>query len=348
MKFSYLIGMLLFLMGCAANPTPTPLHVQQYPATWTPAPTPTNTPPGPTATLVIQKTRGPLPTRDPNARLIPNVARGAIGLWAAVTDEQTQTAAPLTPRAQILVSENPVSRLRRPNQFLFLQTAAPPDTTALPADVNGIVLTQNGSFSPDTVPELRARVAPRFVLASALITDTARLDEWLGVADGIVLQNFLRTADAPPEQFPSEELWKQDVETLARVSANPDHILLTATDFPTVEEQAIPLVRQWLQYGLASYLLAVNNTHTFFGVSPAAQPYANLPELGIELGAPMGGMYKQNGVYQRRFVKGLVLVNPSSDMHAFYLPRSYRDANGFVLTQIEMPPHTGAILDLAE
>jgi hypothetical protein len=346
MKQSLFLLTMLFLTGCYSTPTPTPYPLQQYPATWTPAPTPTHTPPGPTATLVIQRTPGAFPTRDPNARIFPNVARGTIGLWADVSEEQTQTAAPFVQRAQILVSKNPVSKLRRSNQFLFLQTDAP-DPAALPPDVNGILLKPT-TLAPNAIGVLRETAAPRLVLASAQLTDTARLGEWLANADGALLQNFLRAADAPPTQFPSEEAWKQDVENLARVSANPNLILLTELDFPKVGEQDLAAVRQWVQYGLASYLLAVNNTRTFIGVAPAAQPYANLPELEIFLGAPIGGISKQNGVYQRRFVKGLVLVNPTSDPRAFYLPRKYRNANGSVITQLEMPPHTGAILELAE
>lgn len=344
MKYILFGVILLSLAGCYATPTPTPYPLQQYPATWTPAPTPTNTPPAPTATLVIQHTPGALATRDPNARLAPNAPLGMLGFWIKLDATQAPPSKEILARAQILVASAPAARSSA--QFLFLETAVAPDATALSPEWNGIVLPLTSTMTAQDIAALRETLRPRLVLASVQFTDTARLGELAPVADGIALQNFLRAPDAPLDQFPTESEWLRDVDTLAKL-AGPETIILNAFDFGA-SGAALPVTQQWLRLALASHWLAANNAHTFFRVVGALPSTLLAPELTLQLGAPTSGIFKQNGVYQRRFVNGLVLVNPTADAHAFFLPRAYRNRAGNVITQIELPPHTGEILELVE
>jgi len=344
MKYILFGVILLSLAGCYAAPTPTPYPLQQYPATWTPAPTPTNTPPAPTATLVIQHTPGALATRDPNARLAPNAPLGTLGFWIKLDETQAPPSKEILARAQILVA--PASVARSSAQFLFLETAVAPDGAALAPEWNGIVLPFTATVTAQDIAALRETLRPRLVLASAWVTDTARLGELAPAADGIVLQNFLRAPDAPLDQFPTESEWLRDMDTLAKL-AGPETIILNTFDFGA-SGAALPVTQQWLHLALASHWLATNNAHTFFGVVGALPPTLLAPELTFQLGAPTSGIFKQNGVYQRRFANGLVLVNPTADAHAFFLPRAYRNRAGNVITQIELPPHTGEILEVVE
>ncbi len=346
MKYLWFCVILLAATGCYATPTPTPYALQQYPATWTPAPTPTDTPPAPTATLVIQRTPGALATRDPNARLVPNAPLGTLGFWIKLDASQAPPSNETLARAQILVSRAPAPAARSSAQFLFLETAVAPERAALTSEWNGVVLSLTSTVTAAEIAALRETARPRLVLASAWLTDTARLDQLAPVADGLALQNFLRAADAPLEQFPTESEWLQNVDALSKL-AGPETVILNAFDFGA-SNAASALAQQWLHFALASHLLAANNAHTFLSVGGALPPNLLARELALQLDAPVSGVVKQNGVYQRRFIKGLVLVNPTADTHAFFLPRPYRNRTGSVITQIEMPPHTGEILELAE
>jgi hypothetical protein len=95
--------------------------------------------------------------------------------------------------------------------------------------------------------------------------------------------------------------------------------------------------------------MGVNNAHTFFGFERALSPQLLAGAIeNLPIGTPLGAPYKQNGVYQRRFTRGLVLVNPSAEPHAFALSRTFRDGNGTILDQVAMPPHTGMVLAITE
>jgi hypothetical protein len=43
------------------------------------------------------------------------------------------------------------------------------------------------------------------------------------------------------------------------------------------------------------------------------------PEYEIDLGTPVGSFIERNGLYIRRFEKGMVLVNPSRDTKTYFL-----------------------------
>ncbi len=338
-----LFFLLLLASGCSAAPTPTFYTLQEYPATWTPAPTPTNTPPGPTATLVIQHTPGAPPTRDPNARVLPTAPRGGIGIWMDYDRESSKTLADLLPRAQVIVTDGAALRLLKPNQTVLFR--APSLSSEPLALVYDGVLLETLPTDAATLPNLREQLKPRLVLARAFITDTTGLDSALSNLDGVMLENFMRAPNALPDQFPDEAAWRAQVEALARLSAAPDTMVLTATRFSPATPLEAPLVEQWVNYALGSFLLGAKNARSFFGFPYSkAQPFINVPALSAELGQPFGEMVKAGGVYQRRFARGLVLVNPTNEKHAVGLARPYQDLSGKSMTQFEMLPHTGVIL----
>lgn len=344
MKFGLLLLCLCALAGCAANPSPTPYPLQQYPAIWTPAPTPTNTPPGPTATLVIQNTRAPLPTRDPNARALPAAPRDTLGIWALTRDQNAYAQDAVAQQARILVTPADEFERIKNDSFIFQIIATEP-ARPLPDAFNGVVMLPTTQAKPEMLQALQTALKPRWVLASVFITDTAQLETLRARADGLMLENFLRAPDGAAEPFLDEAAWQRQVNTLATLSANPDALVLTAARMTRANQNPSTDGAAWMEYALASFLLGVNNTHTFFGAPDASAQTELRQFLDMDaLGVPQTAVLKANGVYQRRFARGLVLVNPSADKHAFLLPRKYRARNGAIISQIEMPPHTGALL----
>jgi hypothetical protein len=348
MKPIALLCLLCFVTGCYSAAPPPPYPVQPYPVTWTPAPTPTQTLPGPTATRVIQITPGALPTRASNARVLPTVPRGNLGVWMDINATAPQADPDLLARAAIVVTDGSAAIARQANPFLFLTTDQAAVKNLAP-DVNGIILARGAADNPTAFAALREQIKPRVVLASAAVTDTQYIAQVLPNVDGILLENFARDADAPMEQFPDEAAWRQNIDALAGLSTNPDTIILTSTRFPEAADRPLPLVQQWANFALASFLLAANNTHAFFGMpDPHVQQFMNVPALNVQLGLPFGGMVKTNGVYQRRFVRGLVLVNPSNAKRILNLARAYQNALGEKFTALEIEPHTGLVLLNAE
>lgn len=211
-----------------------------------------------------------------------------------------------------------------------------------PPRYDGVVVPAASEISLRAV---RDAIAPRVLLVSVTVAETQTLDAIARETEGVLLENFLTEPDAPLSQFPDLAAWKRDIDSLARLSSNPNYIVLTSTRLgKDAGDSSIP-VEQWLQYALASFLLAVNNSHSFFGFESALVPAAlDTPLNVVQIGTPLGGAINQNSVYQRRFTRGLVLVNPNNEAHAFTLPRTYADFSGTRLNDINLLPHTGMIL----
>lgn len=337
--------------GCVAAPI-TPVFAVQYPATWTPAPTPTNTPPGPTATLVIQSTPLPPATRDPNARRLPSAPRGGIGAWLDTSTLAPESLQLLAPRAQVFAALALPGAPRNPNQIWLYKTVIS-DTTAVAAPLNpawdGLLLENAAAASADMLAALRQRIAPRLFLLDAAPSSAADAAPRLAQADGICYCNFLRAPDAPLDAFETEEKWLRDVNTLAALTADPNAVVLTATQFAGDDSKSGIVMQGWFDYALGSYLMGVNNGRTFFGFQgKGAQELIGSQALTVQLGAPQGAMLKANAVYQRRFARGLALVNPAAVPRALALARNYYNLNGGRMTEVKLPPHSGMILLNAE
>lgn len=336
--------LLSFSVACVPEPI-TPVYVIQYPPTYTPAPTGTNTPHPPTATLVIQRTPGaprPAATRDPNARRVPTVPFGSTGVWLDVSSLNPESLVLLAPRAQVLVETEPSTRAGASGSYYLLKVAPGAPLPELGARYDGI-LVENADVP--ALAALRQEIAPRLLVAGTNLRDAADAAPILENADGICFCNFLRDPALPRGTYKSEADWKRDVDALAALTADPDALVFTATRFSEDVVKNSDELQAWLEYALSSFLLGANNSHSFFGFQAgAAQEFLGAPIVAAQLGAPSGAMYKANGVYQRRFAQGLVLVNPTRDAHAFALPRNYSDLNGTRVTQVTMPPASGMVL----
>lgn len=343
MRASFFFALAIFLFtGCLVQATPTPIEIQQLPATWTPAPTETSTPRPPTATLVIQRTPGPLPTRDPNVRVLPNAPRNGIGIWAQVTQDDAEISETLLTRANVIVTDGAVN-LARSNAFRLLAISEP--SLSLNENVlagyQGVVL----QAPSEDLPALRESIKPRVALVTVPFSDTGKMESVIREVDGFQLENFLRAPNDASDAFLAEAEWRAQLELLASLSSNSNQMLLTMTRFTPPKGDEEISAQQWLEYALASFLVGVNGTRTFFGFESAASPQVmDSPLYHLDIGNPLTGVVRQNNVYQRRFTRGLVLANPSDNTHAFTLSRNYLDVNGARLDQVEMLPHTGMIL----
>src|SRR5581483_123968 len=171
MRYVLLLVTVVLFSSCVAPPV-TPVVVLKYPDTWTPAPTATNTPPLPTATLVVQHTPGPPPTRDPNLRSLPTVPTSGIGVWLDTTTLSGDMLKRIAPRAQILVTNGVFTAIQtaKSSVLLGIDASKSNDLNAtLLSRADGVLLENANDLGTDALSSFRARVVPRLLLRSVEI-----------------------------------------------------------------------------------------------------------------------------------------------------------------------------------
>lgn len=197
---------------------------------------------------------------------------------------------------------------------------------------------------------LRARIPSKLIIIGGYawkdgLAFAARSDEaqtLATLADGIHIAEFLRSPISKTTDFKSEANWKRDVDYLSVASQDNKVVLLTTRLIGAPED----LTRQWLSYATASYLLGKNGAHTYFQFDAGDSAYSNDPILNAPIGAPVEAYTKlSSGIYQRKFSKGLVLVNPTNEQKKTTLDGAYKSLQGnLVDAGITMGPRTGIIL----
>lgn len=162
------------------------------------------------------------------------------------------------------------------------------------------------------------------------------------LADGVHIEEFMRAPISKTNEFKSEANWKKDVDYLSAVSQDNKIVLITTRLMGAADD----VTRQWLSYAVASYLLGKNGARTYFQFDAGNPAYANDPVLSAPIGAPVEAYTKlDSGIYQRKFSKGVVLVNPTSEQKKASLGAPYKTLQGNAVdTSITMGPRTGIIL----
>jgi hypothetical protein len=195
---------------------------------------------------------------------------------------------------------------------------------------------------------VRTGVHPKFVLGNGLTDgphfyDPAQPTQPIvnGV-DGGVAEAWLRLATAPANAFPSVTAWQQNVDMLAAVEAQgkPCLTLTKLWSSATAAQQT-----SWQQFALGSFLLGTQGRSAFF-FSPSSSTLRTTPFTlySTNLGAPAAPYAFAQGVYQRPFSSGLVLVNPSTSSVTVALSKPYYTLSRQHVTSVTVTPHTGVLL----
>jgi hypothetical protein len=159
---------------------------------------------------------------------------------------------------------------------------------------------------------------------------------------------WLRTSQLQPNQFPTVENWKQDLDLVVEAETENRVVLLETKLWGTA---TTALRDRWRQFTLATYLLGAQgrstwylftSDRTFNGMATAvADPWLHAP-----VGTPVGG-YAQpaGGAYVRAFSTGYVAVNPGSAAVSVRLPAGkWRTLTGQVRSgTVSLAAHTGAV-----
>jgi len=155
------------------------------------------------------------------------------------------------------------------------------------------------------------------------------------------MEAFLRFSGDSATKFPKLSRWEGDVELLAYAAKN---------DLPIIVESKIWVSLttkqrwQWRSFIYASFLLANDGTHTLYLNLGKGKPATPHKIESVDLGRPTEDYALRDGVYQRNFSKGRVLVNPTDKGRYVRLGGEYVRNNGRVTTGLYVAPHTGHVL----
>ncbi len=342
--------------------------MMRFPPTWTPSPTYTPLPATPTNTLVIQES--PVVTRTPaaNVRPYPDAVNGTIGQWADTTSLPADRLGDLAPRPQLVIGPQALAVQRLNRRVVTLARLDASQTENLASRVISLTQSYDGILlehaSADTfqsadalLASLRTPLDKRLLVAStyawidgaAYAKHTVDAQALLKRVDGACLCNFLRAAETPTQTFKSEVEWRKDVDALVALSQAPTTFTLVSTPFAKSPVDDPALLRPWFRYALASFLLGANGTHVYFSFQgPLADGYMLETDLSSTLGYPSAPYYQNAGLYVRQFQKGLAAVNPGDSVRNMALPRPYQTSDGEQVTNLQLEPHTGAILTVVQ
>jgi hypothetical protein len=196
--------------------------------------------------------------------------------------------------------------------------------------------------------QVRTQVHPLLLFGNGLTNGTFFYqpgDPTKQIVDGIVggiSEELIRLSTSPATTFPSTAVWKQNVDMISAIEAEGKPCLVVTklwSKSTTAQQDA------WLQYALASFLLGTQGRSAFF-FSPSSHSSrtATFSLYNTNVGTPTGSYAFSQGVYQRTFSAGLVLVNPSASSVNVTLAHAYYTTSHQKVTAVTMAPNSGMLL----
>ena len=232
----------------------------------------------------------------------------------------------------------------------------PRDVTGLPTNPStGRAYTQRDWMLATTslAKQVIRALAPHPVIGNGLLTGSKYFDATApteslldsGMKAGMV-EAFVRSAHDAVTSYRGEAQWRQDIDMLLDIAKrSTGNVAVVVTKVWTTASSA--QISAWETYSLATFLLGWVPGHTYFSFRADKLLTAPSALYRLAIGTPTGSYAKVEGVYQRTFTTGRVLVNPTSSTFRVQLGGSYEDPQGHVITSITMTPHAGAILERA-
>lgn len=214
--------------------------------------------------------------------------------------------------------------------------------TTLPAAVMRDWPTNMLSF----IETVRARLDPqKKLLWNTLALTVNRAREWaaweqraLTVANGAQLDGFCFNRD---RAYAAED-WRHQVNRIVEVAAMGKLVLAKGT----VDRDVGPALDRLKLFCFASYLLAADGKFAYYWPSLAlGEPNFDPRLYGVTLGVPAGPYRQVQGVFQRDFAAGRVLVNPGPVPVTVRLEGAFRTHAGAALgSTLTLEPLSALVL----
>ncbi len=159
---------------------------------------------------------------------------------------------------------------------------------------------------------------------------------YLDYIDGTWSEGFAHYAWSAANDVPTEAEWNAIMRKYQR---NLDrgkiaYVMGGTRSGPTEATQ------RWQIFTFASYLLKADGVLAYYGWNYRGY----FPEMDTDIGMPIANASYSNGVYQRDFTRGKVLVNPSDNPRTVDLRGLFRTLDGTTVTQLTLQPWTATIL----
>ncbi len=164
----------------------------------------------------------------------------------------------------------------------------------------------------------------------------------LSTSDGALAEGWMRDKSRPAATFPTIGSWMDDWRMLTGDGARVV-IGMVKMGSGTTPAQ----IDQWHRFSLATFLLGASagSYYDFIGGDDLAANLADSPSEHVDLGPALGPATQQGDAWVRRYLKGMVVVNPTAAPVAVPLPRPARDLAGqSVATSDLLPAHSGDVL----
>jgi hypothetical protein len=195
------------------------------------------------------------------------------------------------------------------------------------------------------VRSMLAAVGPRLRAAGKLAIPNvgswseypAVAKDWLQFVDGGMDEMFVKWSTSPGVGYRPAIDWKTQVNAIqAAESMGKRYLAVTQAGSGDTQAQ---------RYGWASVLMAAKDTTSYLAGTNYNSDPEWLPEYDAPIGTPTGAMTALgNGAYTRRFVNGLVVVNPSSSTVKVALGGAYSGSGLANATSATLAPNTALVL----
>ncbi|MEA3254492.1 MAG: putative glycoside hydrolase [Candidatus Altiarchaeota archaeon] len=170
-------------------------------------------------------------------------------------------------------------------------------------------------------------------------------EAWLNFSDGGVDEGFSSISNWSPA-----DIWRNPGEWMSQIlymeyTGDQDKLFYAYSQGRWLNERD-------LLYNLASYLIGKRGGKDVFCNGAGGCSYSKIKRdydafkdfYNAPIGTPLGERYKSQGVWQRDYSNGRVLVNPSSEGYHVELGKVYRTVNNITLTSLTLGNHEGMIL----
>jgi hypothetical protein len=160
--------------------------------------------------------------------------------------------------------------------------------------------------------------------------------------DGGIAEAWLRSPREPLDAAPTTAEWLLDIELLSRAGEDGDAVLVLTKAWADGTELQKDRLHE---FALASFLLGMEgNAYFAFSYSPRSDPLRWHPWWDLKIGRAIERFGVVDGVYRRRFSRGLVLVNPADEARSTIVDGDRVDLRGVPVHVADLPAHSGLVL----
>jgi hypothetical protein len=167
--------------------------------------------------------------------------------------------------------------------------------------------------------------------------------DFLAYADGTMIEGFAHAPWEPDTYEPDPQRWVWQQRMAQRNLSRGKYLLVLSGVDGIGHGATARQISRWQDFSYASYLLDADGARAYY-----QWMYVNFdnffPDMMAPIGMPLGQAYRHDGLYQRDFTRGTVLVNPTGNTATATLSAAYHFLNGRRVARVALPAMSAVIL----